>query len=106
MAFGFTFESAKFLLHTHLSPARHLPSACQRWTLLEEAGKPLIGRLGEETAAESRKSREREIILGCEDEMCLANSTCASRDKNKSKAFSKVPLFINSLSCYSLVSQH
>lgn len=46
---------------THLSPARHPPSACQRWALLEEAGKPLIGRLAEETRQhESREGRERQ----------------------------------------------
>lgn len=34
---------------THLSPALRLPSVCLHWALLEEAGKPLIGRLGERT---------------------------------------------------------
>lgn len=64
MLFDFTYESETFPpFHTHLSPARHPPSACQRWALLEEAGKPLIGRLGEETRQhESREGRERKII--------------------------------------------
>lgn len=32
----------------HLSPVHHPPSAWQHWALLGEAGKPLIGRLGEQ----------------------------------------------------------
>lgn len=42
----------------HLSQARHPPSACQHWELLEEAGKPLIGRLGD-TETERRQKKER-----------------------------------------------
>lgn len=96
-----------FPVRTHLSPARHPPSACQRWALLEEAGKPLIGRLGQETQQQNAWRAERgRLHKDVRHEMWLANSTCASQDKNKSQAFSKVPLFINSLSCNSLVSQH
>lgn len=61
---------------TYLSPALHPPSACQRWALLEEAGKPLIGKLGEKTRQKrGERPRKDTIYENMSEEMWSLNLT-------------------------------
>ncbi len=76
---------------THLSPARHPPSAWQHWALLEEAGKPLIGRLGEQTQQRTAQRRKRGTLYKkVWEEMWLVNVTWVDQDRQEVFNASKV----------------
>lgn len=76
---------------THLSPALHPPSVCQHWALLEEAGKPLIGKLGEKTQQRrGEKPRRERIYENMSEEMWSLNLTWVGQDRGENIGMSSV----------------
>lgn len=80
----------------HLSPVRHPPSGCQRWALLEEAGKPLIGRLGAAGGRDAERGQQRVT----KKQKNREKSICSPENIEKGGKLKLSPLFTgNSVSC-------